>query len=439
MPEKISGGEAWWLLPIILIAGVAMVITLVAPYPPFQDIGETVYQSYFLHRWFGGDGLPSALCAQLRPVPNSVAQGLLAAGMSVLSPVGSARLFELGYLALASWLCVRFGRRSGSSASAALASLAFLMVFVGTPFWNGYVNYLLGLLVIVGWLGLDEKNQGSIRWFIALSGLIFFCHALAMTAFCICALPVVWRRHGTLRTGLAMTPLLALTSAYLLLPGFSGSWPTPDFQWLKHIAYKFYSVFKLGPYRNFVFAEGGDAVVNPSLYYAGIATNLAVGTALAAGLALGLHTAWRAKAVTWTTALSAGGLLVLFVALPSTALAIVNPGERFLLPLLLLCLRYWPPPVAWTRTLVCISAAGWLISAAQLYGRDFATQVPFDQMVIREHLFWVRPTDSSDRPALMLAAERDGTLPTAGLRFETGLFFNARPPYGCDLPGHYMP
>ena len=159
---------------------------------------------------------------------------------------------------------------------------------------------------------------------------IFFTHAMVFFAFCaLLGATALLDRRRIMPTAIGLLPAALLTGWYIsdrcrrrrdrdqpAAAGWPGSSPTSSIR-----------VAKLGPYHNFVFAEGGDIVTRPALYWAGAAINLAFAAGLAALLGLGLRAAIRAPAACWAPLLAAAGLLALFAVLPDLVQNVVNPGS----------------------------------------------------------------------------------------------------------------
>jgi hypothetical protein len=171
-----------------------------------------------------------------------------------------------------------------------------------------------------------------------------FCALLGATA--------LLDRPRILATMAGLLPAAMLTSWYVATDAGGGTTETSGASGLAgFVAYKLYTIAKLGPYHNFVFAEGGDIVTHPALYWAGAAINLAFAAGLVASLGLGLHTAIRSRRLPWAPLLAAAGLLALFAVLPDLVQNVVNPGERLMLPALLMLLLVLPLPVLLLRAL----------------------------------------------------------------------------------------
>lgn len=333
--------ERYYLGLAALIAAVVLGAIFVAPYPPFQDFTEWLYQSRIAADLLRGIDVPGFALAHY-PIPNSASQAVLAPLSLVMSPVWAGRLFLTAYLVAALLLSWALARRFHPALGASMALLLLISLFLNSPFWNGYANSAVGLLVFGLYLLLPEEKARR-AGIVALFGLLtFFLHAVAFCAF---AAVASWRMVARRRldgTVIGLLPSLLLAAWYIAAKPHVDAHSSGLSHGLAHfIAYKAYSLAKMGPYHNFVFADGGDAVARPWLYWGGVAINFLYAAGMVVLLALGLLTARRTKALRPELA-AAACLLLLFALLPDVMAEVVNPGERFFYPALLLLLLYLP-------------------------------------------------------------------------------------------------
>ncbi|MDO9711828.1 hypothetical protein [Paracraurococcus lichenis] len=413
---------AWTVLCLGLAAVVAGAI-LLSPYPPLQDFSEWAYQGQLLARWFRGEPV-GALHLATSPIPNSSVQLLLGLLSVVLPPALAARLFLLGLVAAATAVALALGRRYQPQAAGAFAALLLVAVFFHAGFWNGYANYQLGLVILGAWLLLPEGRRVQARAILPFSLALFFTHAMVFAAFGLLVGLTALLRRRIAGAVLGLLPAAGLTLWYVLAgAGANATEPGSTGGLLGFIAYKLYTFAKLGPYHNFVFLEGGDAALRPWLYRAGIAANLVFAAGLGVLLALGLRGAFRAGRRPWPVLATAALLLAGFAVLPDLVQNVVNPGERLLLPALLLLLVALPLPPALVRSLglgaVLLLANVVLLAEGH---RGWQAPVHYTDLEGRKtELFRHRPTAFACKWQEMQHAAATGEAPRQPISFATSL------------------
>ncbi|TDH62024.1 hypothetical protein E2C06_13730 [Dankookia rubra] len=430
-------GFAWTGLCLCLGALVAAVLVL-APYPPLQDFPEWAYQGHLLARLLRG--LPiGEIHLATTPVPNSSVQLLLGLLSLAMPAALAARLFLLGLVGASVAVSLGLGRRCQPAAPGAFAALLLVAVFLNAAFWNGYVNFQLGMVLLGAWFLLPEARRAS-PWPIMGFGLvIFFTHAMVFFAFCaLLGATALLDRRRIIPTAIGLLPAAILTGWYIATDAGGGATETSATGGpAAFLAYKLYTVAKLGPYHNFVFGEGGDIVTRPAVYWAGAAVNLAFAAGLAALLGLGLRAAIRGRRLAWAPLLAAAGLLALFAVLPDLVQNVVNPGERLMLPALLMLLLVLPLPAALVRALglgaVVLGACLLLLLAT-----DHAWREPVHYTELRAEtagLFRHRPTAFACKWQEMLRSAAAGDLPREPLAFRTSLLIGTTSAGCTGKPG----
>jgi hypothetical protein len=414
----------------VIVTGLVWVIVTL-PYPPFQDFNETVYQA-FMTKLAAVDKLPDAVCIEQKPIPNASATLIISGLMFLLSPLQASRVFLVMYIAAAAAIAIQIARRKQTPGHwSATAVVIFALVYVGSAFWNGYVNYLVGLLLLGVYLCLSNERQASPVWIMPFTVIAFFCHALVFVPLCGLATLHLLARRRFLALVLSMTPGAVLVLLYERLPGYVERYNDPPFALGKMVLYKVYTVFKAGPYHNFVFAVGGDNVTARWYYYLGVSANLAFGATLVVALGLGLYTALKQSGITVHT-MAFIALIGIFFALPNMAMSVVNPGERFWFPALLIGLATLPIAPRLVAGLAIASALV-TVNLPHLPARHFTAQVNGDAMQDQlSMLFSYRPTAFANKAIAMDQATQSGQTPTQPIDFQTGLFFRADSVVGCD-------
>ena len=427
----------WTALCLGLGALVAAVLVL-APYPPLQDFPEWAYQGHLLARLLRG--LPvGEIDLATTPVPNVSVQLLLGLLSLAMPAAVAARLFLLGLVGASVAVSLALGRRYQPRAPGAFAALLLVAVFLNAAFWNGYANFQLGMVLLGAWFLLPEARRARIGPIMGFGLAIFFTHAMVFFAFgALLGATALLDRRRILATAVGLLPAAILTGWYIATDAGGGATETSRAGGLAgFIAYKLYTVAKLGPYHNFVFAEGGDIVTWPAAYWAGAAINLAFAAGLAALLAIGLRDAVRSRRLAWAPLLAAAGLLGLFAVLPDLVQNVVNPGERLLLPALLLLLLVLPLPVTLVRALglgaVVLGACLVLLLAT-----DHSWREPVHFTELRAEtagLFRHRPTAFACKWQEMLRSAEAGDTPREPLAFRTSLLIGVTSAGCTGKPG----
>jgi hypothetical protein len=350
----------------------------------------------------------------------------------------AARVFLLGLVVASIVLALALGRRCQKRAPGAFAALLLVAIYFNAAFFNGYANFQLGMLLLGAWFLLPEARRTRALPILGFSLALFFTHAMVFVAFggLVSLQGLAARRLRPAVLGLL--PAAALAAWYVAADAGGGATETTGSGGLAgFLAYKAYTFAKLGPYHNFVFAGGGDLAARPAVYWAGAVVNAAFALGLAAAILLGLRNALRVRPLDWPPLLAAGGLLALFAVLPDLVQNVVNPGERLLLPGLLILLLVLPLPVPLVRGL----GLGGLVLAgvlALLLATSHAWQTPVHYTELRAEtagLFRHRPTAFACKWQAMLDSAATGAVPAQPISFRTSLLIG-RTYAGCTAqPG----
>jgi hypothetical protein len=404
---------------------------LLPPYPPLQDFIEWLYQAEVLVQ-LGNSAAPPGVQLAGYPVPNSLFQLLLGGFALVVPAPAAARLVIFAYIVVALLLAAGLARRYQPAAAAPFTCILLISFFFNAPFWNGYGNYQTGLLLLAGWFLLPEARRASPGLILGYGLLLFFAHAMVFVAFAAILGMEALARRRVLPTALALTPAMLLFAWYVL-----GKETLPEkhepgqVEEASQLALKAYTLAKVGPYHNFVFDSGGDAVLRPMVYWVGSAVNLLYAAALLAAIAWGCHTAWRRRSMPWAAVAAAAGLGLLFLLLPSRIQSVVvNPGERLMYPALLLLLLVLPLPrrpaqlLGGTIAVLALSLTG-LAHGPRPWDVPVSPAGPPSARDARQVLFWHRPTAFACKWQEMRRVEAEGEAPQLPITFRTSLLVGA--------------
>lgn len=421
--DRVGGAGSTAKRAIALMLPVALALGLFAPpYLPLQDYNEWIYQGYIAARMLLHT-IDGPFSFVHYPVPNSLVQALLAGLDLVLPPLFSGA-FVIGlYVVLAVTAGWKLAHRISAQYGVDYFLVLLVFAYFNSTFWNGYINYQFGIVLLSFFLLLDAEQRRSPALVLAFSVAAFFTHAVIWgTLLLLFLLDAVKRRR--IAHCWPAVPSMGLFVWYVThrptQPAFQGFSPGGFFH---TVAYKLYTVAKLGPYHNFPFGAGGDGFTSPSLYWAGVAVNLVV----AAGLAFVAIEAFvlAAKRRRFEPELIAGAmLLVFFLAMPAVLADVVNPGERMLYPALLLILFRtarsrvirW---LAWSSPVLAVCAVSLALTGSDTWKRA-APAHPADQQMARV-LFSSRPNQFGGKIDIVRGRE-----PVGPLSFETSLLVNRK-------------
>lgn len=322
-------------LPLLAFAAVTLsIIVAVTGYVALQDYGEWIYQATVGRSLLSGQESDIAHFKDY-PVPYASGQ-LILIGMSLVASPSTAAVVAIIAQILLGLAAVAFVvSRRDLSPWLAVPLLGTVLVF-SSGFWNGYTGFQIGMAVLVFYLGVPESQRTR-----ALPVAVVSLAAFASHGFAYLATVVVVATFAVYAKQVVPALLGGLPSAGLALWYVLASPPTPTNEILSTdspvqlVAYKVYSAAKAGGYQNLVVNGQGDA--RPLMALGAVANVLAV-AAVAVMVVLVLARR-RAGGPRVDAELAAGlALLVLGLAMPSSFVGLVNPGERLLVPALLLCL-----------------------------------------------------------------------------------------------------
>lgn len=364
------------------------------------DLPMWVYEGAALRAKVLGEAAGAAALYPLKPypVPNSASQGMLALLVGPLGAAGAGKAVAAGVLALGLWavyrLCVRLHGPEGVFRALVLAAT----VVVSASFWNGYLNFQLGLAVLALYGAVRARHglaaRPSAPVTAAFGVALFFCHSVPFLAFALGAgLEALGRRDARL-VG-ALTPAALLSAAYVVgRRGGEASVTEPFPDLATAVLYKGYTVLKLGPFVHFLRPDGRGTLDGAPLAYAAFAGGAVLVVAVLGGLLL--RGAWRLRAgdapesrARFAVVGLALGLALLALPVPPVWLSVVNLGERLLAVALLLLVAVVPMPrralavLAMAVVPFLVHDAAWL--AAREAPSDAAVEADLARRVARGH------------------------------------------------------
>lgn len=337
------------------------------PMPALQDFQEWVFQGWAMARLVQGDASVHAqFAASFFPVPNLLSQCVLTALSLVAGPFLAAKVLIGAYCLGATWICWAAARRFTPQFVPSTFALLLALTAFNSCFWHGYINYQIGLMLILLFLERTDARRPSPIFVLGYSALLYACHGSMLIVFVLLVAAREWRRPDRLKVLVALVPFSALFSFYVLSRSHAGQGKNnPAGTLLKHVAYKAYTVAKVGPFQNLVGPSGTSAAVTPLLYRAGVALNLLFALVLIGALLFGLYRWWQSRTLPVWLLWFWGALVGLFLLMPADIAEVVNLGERFLYVLLASMVLFLPR--IWSRAaLGWMCVAGFALTLAQL-------------------------------------------------------------------------
>ncbi len=306
----------------LLIAGVLLLPALYLVDLPAWVYSGALFQAEFL------DAAATPLRLAPYPVPNALATLIPAVLLGAFSAEATGRITAALLLVAGFVGAWRLAHSAGPDAPAPRAAIVASCLVVSSSWWNGYLGFQIGVTLLLwlaaAWVRRGRLGPGATA---AASLTLFFAHAVPFAAFALAAgLDALHRRDWKVVAALVPSALLTgwyvlgRTSAPFEAPAVAGGIG-------QTLAYKAYTVLKLGPLERPVGLDGAALAGGPLMWVA-IAASAAVVLLLVGALAWGtarMPAGGRRRAALFAWALAAAALL-----LPPFALNVVNPGERVL-------------------------------------------------------------------------------------------------------------
>jgi hypothetical protein len=417
----------------LLTLALALTLNIADVVPPLQDYGDWVYQGFLLKLIATGND--TIVTIKPWPVPNAISPVVLAAGMLVSSPIVAAKAFVCVYLVAFTLIC-HWLTATDKGQSDPRFILLVLLGILDSAYWSGYVNFQVGLLLLLFYIGAHRRKQPlSLPFEILFGILIFFSHAICLGGF---LLYVGW--SSLLRRQLARGITIALPSIillgwYVLANRTTAPQIDPEGRGsvIAFAIYKVYTLAKLGPYQNFIVDGAGDYDRNVVLYYTGVVANLGFVALFVGPLFLSNIVAVARRRFTpesLTALFCLGGFLVL----PSTLFGVVNIGERVLtigIILALLAVDLSPVVLRAGGGLACVMplvVVGGLIATLGVNSsRTLPATLISDPNQTYHLLFWHRSFEFLDQIRAAQEAASSGVLPTNQIGFDTGVIVLRHP------------
>ncbi|MEO5663641.1 MAG: hypothetical protein ABIR39_10170 [Nocardioides sp.] len=322
-------------IPLLAFAVVTLsIIVSVTGYIALQDYGEWIYQATVGRSILSGQESEVGYFKNY-PVPYASGQ-LLLIGLALVASPATAGILAIAAQILLGLAAVAFVvSRRDLSPWVAVPLLGTVLVF-SSGFWNGYTGFQIGMAILLFYLGVPESRRTR-----AVPVAVVSLTAFASHGFAYLAIVVVVATFAVYARQVVSALIGGLPSAGLALWYVLASPSEPNNEILstdspaQFVAYKIYSAAKAGGYQNLVVNGQGDE--RPLMALGAVANVLVVATVALMVVHVLVRRHPRGPRV--GAELAAGlALLVLGLAMPSSFVGLVNPGERLLVPALLLCL-----------------------------------------------------------------------------------------------------
>ncbi len=395
-------GVVYWTASALLVAGV-----LLLPALYLVDLPAWVYSGALLRA-----ELLEATATPLRlapyPVPNALATLIPAALLGTFSALATGRIVAALLLLAGVVGAWRLGQAADPDAPAPRAAIVASCLVVSSSWWNGYLGFQIGVTLLLwlaaAWVRRGRLSPGATG---AASLALFFAHAVPFAAFALAAgLDALHRRDG--KTVAALVPSGLLTAGYVLgrtsapfeAPAAAGGIG-------QALAYKAYTLMKLGPLERPVGLDGATLIGGPLLWIA-LAASAAVVLLLVGALAWGtarMPAGGRRRAALMAWILAAAALLM-----PPFALNVVNPGERVLVVAAVGLLAAVPLGARLLRVLAVVCLLFFADDAAALWAQraglspaeraaTYARRAASERAAPVDAAFGTAAADAAERPA----------------------------------------
>jgi len=360
--------RVWYIASFVLIASISLILLIVQPFPILHDYPEWMFQGYVVSKLTFGEvstGFDSYRMLWV-PVPNAISQWSIALLNTLTGPVMAGKVWlALYFLGCA---IVSFQATRDRAGSGALQFILLVTIFLGPGFWNGYINFQIGLLLLA--LFVTFKLGRSVVWVFVFSLLIYFSHASTFAGFvCLVVISEIQQRTRRPAVVAALLPSLGLLLWYIFSNPVKGSggnvWLESPVQWLQ---YKVYTLAKQGPFHNFIRPDGESLLADfHAIYQSGFVLNFVVGALLGIWLMVVFWKYLRHKSIAVPVVLSGAALIVLWLLAGKNSFGVVNLGERFLIIALLLVLLTECCPTMLRNSIAICCTVGAAVTVTSLF------------------------------------------------------------------------
>lgn len=405
------------------------------PYAPLQDLGEWIYQSYIFNQLVIGH-YSSDFLIKTYPVPYTLFQIIASSVLLLFSPIITSKIVVLlyGFLVL-----LAIHRLITTAKLDPVVGWAFLIpvVALNSPFWNGYMGYQFGLIVLLFYVSLPRESRTQVLPVLFFSILAFFAHGIIYASILIFIGIYSLYSRRIFQCALALLPSLCLVAWYQIKNDSSGELKEMfQLHDVNIIAYKIYTLLKTGPFHNPIVSDFNSVDYFGSFYLTG---GLVLDAAFMASLGILAYAAvTRSSLRTIAKKPEFVIFAILFlvaVALPPAAL-VTNPAERLMYPALIAFAmavfgeQKLPTAPKVTLTAALIGGYGLmalaLIPASAHYpveNNERRTSAPQQTQlaVSRRYLFGHRFMQFDSKMKMVEQAWRADTMPADPLAFDTAL------------------
>ncbi|MGD0962248.1 MAG: hypothetical protein ABSB19_20750 [Methylomonas sp.] len=306
-------------------------------YTPLQDYSEWIFQSQIFNRLLSGDH-SDQFSIKPYPVPYAVSQLIISAVLNFFSPYVSSKIFILIFLLFSLFSIYCFIIKRQLDKTCAPLFMLSIVVF-NSCFWSGYIGYQIGLSIFCIYVAQSKSIKTNPYVISIYSVILFFSHGLIYIPFCLLIIVYsLFLRKQNIFLGLL--PSFSLVIIYILSKSEQNAIANQLVidNYSSFVFYKIYTLLKLGSYQNLIFFDIDDSKIAKFIPLVGFVLNtlfvlflfLSVWALLRKNFRSASNLNWDIEAIT------AGILFLLFLISPATAAGIVNPGERFLYPALIL-------------------------------------------------------------------------------------------------------
>ena len=193
----------------ILTAVLAAMLNFTAVIPLMQDFNEWIYQGWIIGQLLRGGDIGFAV--KPWPVPNAAGQVLLGLLNLPLGARAAGIAYATLYLGGFTWLAWRLAQRDP-----ARFLLILLISGINSPYWQGYANSQLGVVLFMLHLLRQRAGGSGELWDLVLGLAMFFCHAVMLAVFALYVGLRALRERHVIRAIGVLAPPFGLLAWYLV-------------------------------------------------------------------------------------------------------------------------------------------------------------------------------------------------------------------------------
>jgi len=332
--KQIRTGHIIYLAIVIIYC----LLFLLQEFAHLQDYSQWIFSGVVLNAKMLGTSLPD-YTLKTYPVPNSFLTVTIALLLFIFDAFWASKLLVVFYIIMFAGIIYLTCKHTFPKKYLFRSIIIFSTIAISSSFWNGYLNYQFALLLLALYYFLMLKGFDSPIKTLLFSLIIFFSHAAVFMVFFI----FVCYRNAPIKKYriklLALIPSGLLTLWYLygsfLIDNNIGNevLSSPIKGGVTgFLLYKIYTFLKIGPFQNFILADGQSFLEgNTALYCIFILISALTLLVLLFNIFITICQQYRKEKFIKRTVLFFSILFLSYLLFPTKLLQVVNIGERFMI------------------------------------------------------------------------------------------------------------